>query len=91
MLFLFAILWSLNIKILNDFCLGDVVLQSINVPTWSNGNFGTHYTVFYSLMFLIPAIIIGWKFPNNRFAKAGKVASIILTCILIIFFLFLRT
>lgn len=89
-LFILAILWSINTKVLNDFCLGDVVLKSINIPTWSNGNVGVHNTVFYSFIFIVPGIILGCKFPNHRFAKSGKVSSTILACILIIFLIVFR-
>lgn len=85
-LFILAILWSVNIRGLNNFCLGDVVLNSINISTWSDGNLGIHYTIFYTFIFLVPAIIIGCKFPNHRYAKSGMFASIIMTCLLIIFF-----
>ncbi|WP_312648884.1 hypothetical protein [Aminipila sp.] len=86
-LFILAILWSASIK--KIFCLGDIVLNSVNLPSWSNGNMGTHYTMFYAIVFLIPAIIVGHKFPNHIFAKAGKIVSIAWLCILLFSVLFI--
>lgn len=77
-LFIFAIVWCKSIKTLNNFCLGDTILQFIKLPAWEtnpNGNLGLHYTVFYSLPILIAAIIIGHKFPKHIFAKSGKFLS----------------
>ncbi|WP_027400114.1 hypothetical protein [Anaerovorax odorimutans] len=79
-LFIFAIVWSRDIKSLNNFCLGDAVLHFINLPAWSthlNGNIGLHYTVFYSFAILILAIIVGQKYPEHIFAKSGKILSAI--------------
>jgi hypothetical protein len=81
LLFILAIVWSFNIK---EFCLGDIILNTIGLPAWSGGNYGTHYTVFYSLIFLIPSIIIGYKYPSDLFAKTWKVALIGLVCFLVI-------
>lgn len=47
---LLAIIWGSNIKWLDDFCLGDVVLNFLNLPSWSDGDTGIHFTVFYGLI-----------------------------------------
>ncbi len=73
-----AVFWSSNISWLNDFCFGDKILRYINLPTWSNGTDGTHYTVFYAYLFLIPALILSQRFKNNLFSKAGKWLSLFL-------------
>ena len=39
-----AIIWSCNIGWFDNLCLGDVVLNYIGIPCWSNGTSGTHYT-----------------------------------------------
>lgn len=91
-LFIITILWSININGLTGLCLGDAVLNFMNLPAWStcsNGKIGIHYTIFYTIVFLIPAIILGYKFPNDRYAKGGKIGSIIGVCILIISLIFL--
>ncbi|MDF2802058.1 MAG: hypothetical protein K0S61_1961 [Anaerocolumna sp.] len=89
LLFILTILWSVNIKSLGDFCLGDFLLNAVDLPTWSNGLSGTHYTVYYSFIFLIPATIIGIKFKNHKFAKSGKIGSAALMCFLLIFSIFM--
>lgn len=69
---LLAIVWGSNIQWWDGFCLGDYVLNLLNLPSWSNGTVGTHYTVFYGLIFLIPAIILGTKKREDLFATSGK-------------------
>ncbi len=84
LLVIVALLWCCNIKILNNFCLGDYILNIFNIPSWSNGTSGTHYTVFYSYIFLIPALIIGIKKKEDLFATVGKWLSIVLIAIFIL-------
>jgi hypothetical protein len=78
-LFALGVIWSANIK--RQFCLGDIILNAIGLPAWSNGNSGNHYTIIYALIFLIPSILVGYKFPDDLFAKTGKVSSMILALI----------
>lgn len=66
----------------NKRCFGDVFLEFLGLRAWSNGNSGLHYTIFYSLIFFIPSIILGIKFRNNIGATIGKTISVIM-CILI--------
>jgi hypothetical protein len=87
MLFVLGVIWSVDIK--GQFCLGDRILNAIGLPGWSNGNSGDHYTIIYALIFLIPSIIVGFKFPNDLFAKTGKVTSIILAWISILCLFFM--
>lgn len=79
-----SILWNTSIQPLGDFCLGDIILNRMGVKAWSNGTSGIHYTVFYSLIFLIPAIAISFKFPKDLFAQIGKIASVILSFIIVV-------
>lgn len=60
-------------------CVGDSILSMLSIPTWSNSEnaSGIHYTVFYSLIFLIPALILAIKYKNDLFARIGKWLSII--------------
>ena len=72
---LLAFVWGFEIM---GYCLGDHVLAALNLPTWSNSAnaSGTHYTVFYSLLFAIPALSIAIKYKNDLFANAGKWLSL---------------
>ena len=73
----FAILWSFSFG-LNRFCLGDTVSSFLGVPAWSNGNSGTHYTIFYSLIFLLPAVPISFKYENDLFDISPLAVYIVL-------------
>ena len=68
-----ALLWSCNIALYDNFCLGDYLLGLVNLPSWSNGTSGMHYTVWYSLVLLIPAFILGKKYENHLFYRVRKV------------------
>lgn len=77
-----AFVWAFEIM---GFCLGDSVLATLNIPTWSNAAnaSGTHYTVFYSLLFAIPAIPLALKYKNDLFANVGKWLALAM-CVFII-------
>ena len=47
------IIGSLFAFTFNKVCIGDNILNYIGLKSWSNGNQGTHYTIFYSLLFYI--------------------------------------
>lgn len=83
-----AFVWSYEIM---GFCLGDTVLATLNIPTWSNSAnaSGTHYTVFYAFLFLIPSIVLSIKYKHDCLAQIGKWLSIILATILIVGLLFM--
>lgn len=83
LLAIIAIVWAFEI---NGFCVGDSVLATIGIPTWSNSASasGIHYTVFYSLLFLLPAFIIGLKKKEDLFANVGKWISGALIAVFII-------
>ena len=78
----FAVLWSFSFG-LNGFCLGDTVLSFLGMPAWSNGNGGSHYTIFYSLIFLLPAVPISFKYEIDLFARLAKWISIIFSLVLL--------
>ena len=88
LLVIIAFFWAYEIY---GFCLGDSILATLGIPTWSNsaGASGTHYTVFYTFIFLIPALILSIKYKENKFALAGKVLSIFFMSELLIGFLFM--
>ncbi|PID04497.1 MULTISPECIES: hypothetical protein [unclassified Sporosarcina] len=68
--------------------LGDYILRLMRVKPWSNVNTGMHYTVFYSLAFYIPALIIGYKFKSDWGAKVGRILSTILVVSILVTLLF---
>ena len=71
LLVIIAFFWAFEI---NGICFGDSILATLNISTWSNNAnaSGIHYTVFYTFIFLIPALVIAIKFKNDLFAKVGK-------------------
>lgn len=84
LLVILALLWSCNFRFWNDFCLGDFVLGFAGLPAWSHGDSGTHYTVWYALILLIPAFVIGWKNEKDLFAVSGKWISGIIGAFLLV-------
>ena len=71
-LVMIALLWSCNIHFWDNLCVGDYILTEFNLPAWSKGSSGMHYTVWYSLLALIPAFILGKKYEKHLFAVSGK-------------------
>ena len=61
-------------------CYGDILFNNIGLKTWSDGNQGLHYTVFYILI----ALVIGRKYINDFGARTGKNISIFSIILLII-------
>ncbi|MGL5084799.1 MAG: hypothetical protein ACRC68_03645 [Clostridium sp.] len=61
---------------------GDNILNTVGLKAWSNGTQGTHYTVFYSLIFFISSVVIGYKFEENIGSKLGKILSLIMLVII---------
>lgn len=64
--------------------IGDNILTYIGLKAWSNGNSGTHYTIFYSLLFFIPSLILGYKFKEDFGSKVGKILSTIMITIIVV-------
>ncbi|TYP48693.1 hypothetical protein [Thermosediminibacter litoriperuensis] len=71
-------------------CYGDTILKSIGLETGliiEKGSRVTflHYTPFYSLLFFIPSVIIGYKYRKNHIgALLGAVISSIIVLLLIV-------
>ena len=88
LLVIIAFFWAFEIM---GFCLGDSILATLNIPTWSNSAnaSGTHYTVFYTFIFLIPALVLAIKHRDDLFAKVGKWSSIVFIAILLLGMLFM--
>ncbi len=72
----------------NNICIGDNILTYLGLKAWSNGNNGIHYTIFYSLLFFVPSLIIGYKFKDDFGSKIGKILSTIIVTMIIIVSLF---
>lgn len=88
LLIIIAFFWTVEIM---GFCLGDSILSTLNIPTWSNNvnASGTHYTVFYTFIFLVPALVIAIRYKDDLFAKVGKWVSIIFIAILLLGMMFM--
>ena len=88
LLVIIAFFWAFEIM---GLCLGDSILTTLNIPTWSNSAnaSGTHYTVFYTFIFLIPALVLAIKHRDDLVAKVGKWSSIIFIAILLLGMLFM--
>lgn len=82
LLSIIGILWSVTFK--GGFCIGDHVLNLSGMSAWSNGDTRTHYTVFYSLLFFVLAIILSYKYADSFGEKIGRVLSMIILAIFIL-------
>ncbi|WP_342543565.1 hypothetical protein MHH33_08570 [Paenisporosarcina sp. FSL H8-0542] len=82
LLFIIGILFSISFG--NRESYGDGLLRFLGLNPWSNGDNGLHYTIFYSLIFYIPALILGYKFKNDFGAKLGKNLSLSLIILILI-------
>lgn len=73
-----------------NYILGDHLFSTLGLSAWSNGvdNTGFHYTMFLSIVFFIPSLIIGYKNPEEFGAKIGKWISSIYLILIIVAFIF---
>ena len=71
LLVVLALAWCCNLPILNGKCLGDIALNFLGLPTWSNGTTGLHITIFWSLLILIPAFLIAIRNKKDLFAESA--------------------
>ncbi|KJD46396.1 hypothetical protein [Paenibacillus terrae] len=74
-----------------NYILGDQLLSLLGLPAWSNSvnNTGFHYTLFLSIIFFIPSLIIGYKNPKAFGAEMGKLVSSIYLTLITVTLLFL--
>lgn len=86
LLFACGLLFSLSFGAYGS--IGDSVLRLIGLAPWSNGDTGLHYTLIYSLVFFIPALIIGYKFRDDFGAKLGENLSLFAVVFLVVLFVF---
>ena len=66
-----ALAWCCNLPIQNGMRFGDIVLNFLGLPTWSNGTMGLHITIFWSLLILIPAFLIAIRNKKDLFAESA--------------------
>ncbi len=88
LLVVIAFLWAFTIK---DVCIGDRILSAVNLPAWSDSAnaSGTHYTVFYAWICLVPALFLGLKFKSDRFAIVGKRCTVVFLALYVVFIPFM--
>jgi len=67
----------------NEVCYGDQIINFLGLKAWSNGSSGTHYTIFYMLIFFAISIVLGYKYESNFGAKSGRVLSIVFSFIIL--------
>ena len=68
---LFSFSFGLNVSV------GDSLITLLGLRAWSNGNKGLHYTIFYTLIFFIPALYISYKFKDDMGSRLGGIISIL--------------
>ena len=78
---LLGLAWNATIY---GFNLGGTVLNFLGLNAWSRGDYGVHLTIFYSLIFFIPAYLFAVKHKADFGAKAGKIISTIMIIILLV-------
>ena len=71
LLVVLALAWCCNLPIQNGKCFGDIVLNFLGLPTWSNGTMELHITIFWSLLILIPAFLIAIRNKKDLFAESA--------------------
>jgi len=81
-----GILWDFT---LFGVCIGDNILNHLGLKAWSNYNKGIHYTFYSSIIFFIPAFLLGVKYKNNFGATVGRIISAIIGTFLILSTLFI--
>jgi len=87
LLFICGILFSISFS--NGVSYGDNIIRFFGLNPWSNGNSGVHYTIYYSLIFHIGALILGYEFKNDFGAKLGRTLSLIIIIFILISVIFI--
>ncbi|MEG1256749.1 hypothetical protein [Clostridium sp.] len=67
------------------FSIGGEILGFLGLGPWVEWDIRSPYTMLYSLIFTIPAILLGYKYNNHFGAKAGKSISIAITSVILVF------
>ena len=73
---------GLSILALAWTALGDTMLAQWGLSSWAKSAGGLHFTWLYSLILLVPAVLLGIRFPRDRFARLGAAFALTLGAIL---------
>lgn len=98
LLIIIALIWSYNIfgfclgdKILSIFNLpawsngnNEQIVNTFSIVTFASKGQGIHYTAYYSLILVLPALILAIKNKNHLFSTIGKWMAIIFILLLIV-------
>lgn len=61
--------------------LGDTLLTQWGLTAWTRSAGGLHYTWLYTLILLVPAVLLGIRFPRDRFARLGAAFALTMAVI----------
>ena len=99
LLVIFAFIWSFNVldfcigdKVLEFFNIPtwsgngneQQIVDAFFIVTFTKDGQSIHYTVFYSFILLLPALVLAVKNKNDLFTDIGKWLAIIFITLLII-------
>lgn len=93
-----ALIWSYNIfgfclgdQVLSIFKLpvwsngsNEQIVNTFSIVTFSNKGQGIHYTSYYALIFVLPALALAIKNKNHLFATIAKWMAVIFIALLLI-------
>ncbi len=98
LLIIIALIWSYNIfgfclgdQVLSIFKLpawsngnSEPIVNTFSIVTFGNQGQGIHYTAYYALIFVLPALVLAIKNKNHLFSTTGKWMAIIFIALLLI-------
>ncbi len=98
LLVIIALIWSYNIfgfclgdKVLSILNLpvwangnNEPIVNTFSIVTFAHKGQGIHYTAYYSLILVVPALVLAIKNKNHLFAALGKWAAIIFIVLLLV-------
>lgn len=76
LLWMIGILFSISFG--NQATIGDKIVEAIGLRAWSNTDTGIHYTMFYSLIFFVPSLVLAYQYKENVGAKIGGRLSLLM-------------
>lgn len=76
LLWMIGILFSISFG--NQGTIGDKIVEAIGLRAWSNNDTGIHYTMFYSLIFFVPSLVLAYQYKENVGAKIGGRLSLLM-------------
>lgn len=98
LLVIIALIWSYNIfgfclgdKVLSIFNLptwsngnSEQIVNTFSIVTVSHNGQGIHYTAYYSIILVVPALVLAIKNKNHLFATLGKWLAVIFIGLLLV-------